>query len=150
MADEIRMCSLSSGVCSSDLVARPRLKDGSWWKDYDPVQIGHNVKKWRDYTEANGWQATFLNQHDVYGLIDHFGGDAALEKQLDALFHAPPPLPETAQPDISGLPGPIAHGNEPNKPQPYIDRISEDTATAQPLPQRPLAGMSNKQPTAGD
>src|SRR3546814_8845278 len=29
--------------------ARPRFKDGSWWKDYDPVQIGHNVKKWRDY-----------------------------------------------------------------------------------------------------
>src|SRR3546814_6576552 len=37
--------------------ARPRFKDGSWWKDYDPVQIGHNVKKWRDYTEANGWRS---------------------------------------------------------------------------------------------
>src|SRR3546814_13907801 len=61
--------------------ARPRFKDGSWWKDYDPVQIGHNVKKWRDYTEANGWQATFLNQHDVYGLIGHFGGDAEFRSE---------------------------------------------------------------------
>src|SRR3546814_19024627 len=48
--------------------ARPRFKDGSWWKEYDPIQIGHDVPKWRDYTEANGWQATFLNQHDLYGL----------------------------------------------------------------------------------
>src|SRR3546814_11690319 len=53
--------------------ARPRFKDGSWWQDYDPIQIGHDTGKWRDYTDANGWQATFLNQHDVYGLIDHFG-----------------------------------------------------------------------------
>src|SRR3546814_17948739 len=47
--------------------ARPRLKDGSWWKDYDPAPIGHQVKKWRDYTHAKGWPDTFLNQHDVTG-----------------------------------------------------------------------------------
>src|SRR3546814_7365897 len=80
----MRISDWSSDVCSSGL---------------------HNVKKWRDYTEANGWQATFLNQHDVYGLIDHFGGDAAFEKQLDALFNAPSTLPDNAPPDISGLVG---------------------------------------------
>src|SRR3546814_14480601 len=88
----MRISDWSSDVCSSGL---------------------HNVKKWRDYTEANGWQATFLNQHDVYGLIDHFGGDAAFEKQLDALFNAPSTLPDNAPPDISGLVGQYAHGNEP-------------------------------------
>src|SRR3546814_14768520 len=25
--------------------ARPRFKDGSWWKEYDPSQIGHDVPK---------------------------------------------------------------------------------------------------------
>jgi predicted alpha-1,2-mannosidase len=100
--------------------ARPKFADGSWWTNYDPIQIGHDVKKHRDYTEANGWQATFLNQHDVYGLIDHFGGDAAFEKQLDALFNAPSTLPENAPPDISGLVGQYAHGNEPNHHVAYL------------------------------
>src|SRR3546814_9307136 len=67
-------CALVTGVQTCALpifdartgFARPRFKDGSWWKDYDPIQIGHDTGKWRDYTEANGWQATFLNQHGVY------------------------------------------------------------------------------------
>jgi predicted alpha-1,2-mannosidase len=100
--------------------ARPRFSDGSWWKDYDPIQLGHDPDKYRDYTEANGWQATFLNQHDVYGLIAHFGGDAAFEKQLDALFSAPSTLPKNAPPDISGLLGQYAHGNEPNHHVAYL------------------------------
>src|SRR3546814_20010470 len=33
--------------------ARPRFKDGRWWTDYDPIQIGHDTGKWRDSTEAN-------------------------------------------------------------------------------------------------
>src|SRR3546814_4606100 len=58
--------------------------------------------------------------HDVYGLIDHFGGDAAFEKQLDALFNGPSTLPDNAPPDISGLVGQYAHGNEPNHHVAYL------------------------------
>jgi len=101
--------------------ARPRFDDGSWWKDYDPIQLGHMPKPWwRDYTEANGWQATFLNQHDVYGLIRHMGGDAKFEAKLDALFSAPSTLPKNAPPDISGLVGQYAHGNEPDQHVAYL------------------------------
>ena len=100
--------------------ARPRFADGSWWQDYDPVQLGHDPDKWRDYTEANGWQATFLNQHDIYGLIEHFGGDEAFEKKLDGLFTAPSTLPKNAPPDISGLVGQYAHGNEPDQHVAYL------------------------------
>jgi predicted alpha-1,2-mannosidase len=101
--------------------ARPRFSDGSWWTPYDPVQLGHMPKPWwRDYTEANGWQATFLNQHDIYGLIEHFGGDAAFESKLDAFFTAPSTLPANAPPDISGLVGQYAHGNEPDQHAPYL------------------------------
>src|SRR3546814_2232925 len=32
--------------------ARPRFADGHWWKDYDPIQIGHDVDTWRDYTRS--------------------------------------------------------------------------------------------------
>ena len=126
--------------------ARPRFRDGSWWKDYDPVQIGHNVKKWRDYTEANGWQATFLNQHDVYGLIDHFGGDAAFEKQLDALFNAPSTLPDNAPPDISGLVGQYAHGNEPNHHVAYMYAYCGAPAKAQAMVRRLLGEMYKNDP----
>lgn len=101
--------------------ARPRFNDGSWWKDYDPIQLGHMPKPWwRDYTEANGWQATFLNQHDVYGLIRHMGGDAKFEAKLDELFSAPSTLPKNAPPDISGLVGQYAHGNEPDQHVAYL------------------------------
>jgi predicted alpha-1,2-mannosidase len=75
---------------------------------------------WRDYTEANGWQATFLNQHDIYGLIDLFGGDAKFEAKLDALFTAPSTLPANAPPDIAGLLGQYAHGNEPDQHVAYL------------------------------
>ncbi|MBN8806816.1 MAG: GH92 family glycosyl hydrolase [Sphingomonas sp.] len=101
--------------------ARPRFADGSWWTPYDPIQLGHMPKPWwRDYTEANGWQATFLNQHDVYGLIAHIGGDATFEAKLDALFTAPSTLPANAPPDISGLVGQYAHGNEPDQHAAYL------------------------------
>ena len=101
--------------------AKPKFADGRWWAPYDPVQLGHMPKPWwRDYTEANGWQATFLNQHDVYGLIAHMGGDAAFEARLDALFTAPSTLPANAPPDISGLVGQYAHGNEPNHHVAYL------------------------------
>jgi predicted alpha-1,2-mannosidase len=100
--------------------ARPRFSDGTWWEKYDPIQLGHDVPKWRDYTEANGWQATFLNQHDVYGLIEHFGGDAIFEGKLDALFNGPSTLPANAPPDIAGLVGQYAHGNEPDQHVAYL------------------------------
>jgi predicted alpha-1,2-mannosidase len=101
--------------------ARPRFSDGSWWTPYDPVQLGHMPKPWwRDYTEANGWQATFLNQHDICGLIEHFGGEAAFETRLDSFFSAPSTLPANAPPDISGLVGQYAHGNEPDQHAPYL------------------------------
>jgi predicted alpha-1,2-mannosidase len=126
--------------------AKPKFSDGKWWADYDPIQIGHNVKKHRDYTEANGWQATFLNQHDVYGLIEHFGGDAAFEKQLDALFNAPSTLPENAPPDISGLVGQYAHGNEPNHHVAYLYAYAGAPAKTQAMIRRLCTEMYKADP----
>ncbi|MDH7640716.1 GH92 family glycosyl hydrolase [Sphingomonas oryzagri] len=101
--------------------ARPKFADGSWWTPYDPIQLGHMPKPWwRDYTEANGWQATFLTQHDIYGLIGLFGGDQGFEAKLDALFTAPSTLPANAPPDIAGMVGQYVHGNEPDQHAPYL------------------------------
>ncbi|MFS0773784.1 GH92 family glycosyl hydrolase [Sphingomonas sp. 1P08PE] len=127
--------------------ARPRFADGSWWHPYDPVQLGHMPRPgWRDYTEANGWQATFLNQHDIYGLIAHLGGDAAFEGRLDALFAAPSTLPADAPPDIAGLVGQYAHGNEPDQHAPYLYAYAGAPWKTQAMVRRLLTEMYRAAP----
>jgi len=99
---------------------RPRLADGRWAEPFDPRALGHDVTHWRDFTECNAWQATFLNQHDIYGLIALFGGDKAFEAKLDALFAADSAIVGESVPDISGLVGQYAHGNEPSHHVAYL------------------------------
>src|SRR3546814_16582555 len=84
--------------------------------------------------------------HDVYGLIDHFGGDAAFEKQLDALFNAPSTLPDNAPPDISGLVGQYAHGNEPNHHVAYMYAYCGAPAKAQAMVRRLFTAMTQTDP----
>ncbi|NII52917.1 GH92 family glycosyl hydrolase [Luteibacter sp. SG786] len=98
---------------------RPRAEDGTWIEPFDPVSIGHS-DRWRDFTESNAWQATFLNQHDLYNYMALFGGEEAFEKKLDGLFNAEPILPDNAPPDIAGLIGQYAFGNEPGHHVPYL------------------------------
>ncbi len=100
--------------------ARPRLSNGDWALPFNPSAMGHQSKKWWDFTESNSWQATFLNQHDLYGYIRLFGGDAAFEAKLDALFGADPTLPEDAPPDMTGMMGQYIHGNEPSHHIAYL------------------------------
>jgi predicted alpha-1,2-mannosidase len=98
---------------------RPRGSDGTWLQPFDPRGMGHS-KQWRDFTESNAWQATFLNQHDLYGYMKLFGGDAAFVAKLDGLFNADPGLPADAPADIAGMVGQYAHGNEPSHHVAYL------------------------------
>ncbi|MDF4025862.1 GH92 family glycosyl hydrolase [Luteibacter sp. PPL201] len=102
----------------SDFV-QPRLADGRWATPFDPRALGHG-KAWHDFTECNAWQATFLNQHDLYGYIPLFGGDDAFAAKLDGLFNANSELPPDAPPDIAGMVGQYAHGNEPSHHVAYL------------------------------
>ena len=81
--------------------------------------MGH-FGKWRDYTESNAWQTTFGVQHDPAGLIDLFGGRKRFVAKLDELFTTAPTLPADAPPDIAGLVGQYAHGNEPSHHIAYL------------------------------
>ncbi|MEE7565529.1 glycoside hydrolase family 92 protein, partial [Xanthomonas sp. Kuri4-3] len=92
---------------------QPRLANGDWAAPFDPRAMGH-MKQWRDFTESNAWQATFLNQHDLYGYMDLFGGRDGFVAKLDELFSTSSELPADAPPDIDGLVGQYAHGNEPS------------------------------------
>jgi len=77
-------------------------------------------KKWRDYTESDPWETTFTVQHDPAGLIKVFGGREAFIEKLDALFTTSSQLPPDAPPDIAGMVGQYAHGNEPCHHMAYL------------------------------
>ena len=91
---------------------RSRLENGDWAEPFDPRGMGH-FKKWHDYTESNSWETTFGVQHDVKGFIELFGGREAFLGKLDELFNQSSELPPDAPPDIAGMVGQYAHGNEP-------------------------------------
>jgi len=103
----------------SILFMRGRFANGSWASPFDPRGMGHS-KKWRDFTESNSWQATFLNQHDLYEYMKLFGGEKGFVEKLDALFNQSSELPPDAPPDIAGMVGQYAHGNEPSHHIAYL------------------------------
>jgi predicted alpha-1,2-mannosidase len=104
----------------SQTFMRPRLANGQWAEPFDPRGFGHNTRKWNDFTESNSWQATFLNQHDLGHYMTLFGGEKPFEEKLDALFAADSALPADAPPDVAGMVGQYAHGNEPSHHIAYL------------------------------
>jgi putative alpha-1,2-mannosidase len=72
------------------------------------------ITKWRDYTEANAWQTTFCMQHDPALLIETLGGNQPFVEKLDQLFNQSSELPPDIPPDVTGMVGQYAQGNEPS------------------------------------
>ncbi|MCE5269173.1 MAG: GH92 family glycosyl hydrolase [Planctomycetaceae bacterium] len=87
--------------------ARGKTADGHWRDPFTPREL-----IWADYTEATGWQYTWFVPQNVPGLIEAMGGDEKYLAKLDGLFTASSEV-LTASPDITGLIGQYAHGNEP-------------------------------------
>jgi predicted alpha-1,2-mannosidase len=98
---------------------RAKLINGNYTEPFDPIDMGH-TDAYRDYTESNAWQSTFGIQHDVKGYMELWGGREPFIKKLDALFRVPSTLPKNAPPDIAGLVGQYAHGNEPSHHIAYL------------------------------
>ena len=93
---------------------RGKTEQGAWREPFRPDE-----EYWQDYTESDAWQATFNVMQDVQGLIDLYGGDDAFIAKLDALFAAPSNI-LNSPPDISGMIGQDAQGNEPSNHIPYL------------------------------
>jgi len=98
---------------------RPRLENGQWSAPFEPTEMGHS-KRWRDYTESDPWETTFSIQHDPAGYIQLFGSREAFVEKLDTLFTTSSQLPADAPPDIAGMVGQYAHGNEPCHHMAYL------------------------------
>ena len=79
-----------------------------------PFNPFHAVHRQDDYTEGNAWQYNWLVPHDVHGLVGLFPSEKAFVSKLDSLFVVSGDMGAEASPDISGLIGQYAHGNEPS------------------------------------
>ena len=96
---------------------RARLNQNQFRTPFSPFESRHAVG---DYTEGNAWQYTWLVPQDVKGLIALQGGDQAFTRKLDSLFIAKGSMGKESSPDISGLIGQYAHGNEPSHHITYL------------------------------
>ena len=90
---------------------RGKLTNGQWREPFSPFHSSHRDD---DYCEGNAWQYLWLVPQDVEGLISLMGGDQSFTSKLDSLFIVDSELEGDASPDISGLIGQYAHGNEPS------------------------------------
>jgi len=97
---------------------RPKYSDGRWASPFNPKSI--KITKWRDYTEANAWQTTFCVQHDPTLLIETLGGKKLFVDKLDELFNQSSEMPPDMPPDVTGMVGQYAHGNEPSHHIAYL------------------------------
>ncbi len=93
---------------------RAKNSDGSWAMPFDPYLSEHDEVK-AQYVEGNAWQHSFFVPHDVRGLASMYGSPKNLSVKLDSLFSVRSELSgENTSPDVSGLIGQYAHGNEPS------------------------------------
>lgn len=91
---------------------------GNFKGDFNPLLSNHFK---HEYTEGNAWQYLWYVPHDVNALIELLGGDKDFIKKLDLLFNTEEKVEgEKSSPDISGLIGQYAHGNEPSHHIAYL------------------------------
>lgn len=59
--------------------ARARNADGNWRANFDPMSSS-------GFNQANSWQSTWFTTHDVMGLANEMGGEAAYADKLNYAF----------------------------------------------------------------
>ena len=93
---------------------RGKSSDGkSWNEPFDPKHSNHRENT--DYTEGNAWQHSWFVLHDTDAFIDMHGGVEPFTQHLEQLFAESSEITgDNLSPDISGLIGQYAHGNEPS------------------------------------
>ena len=92
---------------------RPK-RNGGFLSPFKPNEVTFH------FTEGNSWQYSFFVPHDVSALAELYGGKIEFAKKLDELFTTGQSLAGREQPDITGLIGQYAHGNEPSHHMAYL------------------------------
>ncbi len=92
---------------------RPK-QNGNWISPFAPGEVTFH------FTEGNSWVYSFFVPQDVSGLMKLHGGARPFADRLEELFTTKEPLTGRVQPDITGLIGQYAHGNEPSHHIAYL------------------------------
>lgn len=99
---------------------RAKNSNGKWITPFDPFYSEHNPDK-AMFMEGDAWQYSFFVPQDIDGLIKSYGGKARFIRRLDSLFSVTSVMHgEDQSPDISGMIGQYAHGNEPSHHVAYL------------------------------
>lgn len=93
---------------------RPKLKNGDWMEPFDPLET-EGSGDWTGsggpgYVEGNAWNYTWFVPHDVYGLIELFGGEKKFAEKLLESFNN----------------GQFTINNEPDIFYPYLFKYTEN------------------------
>jgi len=97
---------------------RGKSASGKWNPNFIPTKSSSPYSD--DYSEGNAWQYLWLVPEDVQGLISLLGGDNKFNTKLDSLFIIKSEPDPNAPPDIAGLIGQYAHGDEPSHATIYL------------------------------
>jgi len=92
---------------------RPK-RNGGFVSPFSPNEVTFH------FTEGNSWVYTFFVPQDIDGLVELMGGRVKFAAKLDELFTTSDKLTGRVQPDITGLIGQYAHGNEPSHHIAYL------------------------------
>lgn len=120
---------------------RPRYKSGAFMDPFDPNLVTHRNN---GFTEANAWQYLWSVPHDIPRLIELLGGPIAFADKLDQLFVTKPS--GNKSPDVSGLIGNYAHGNEPGHHIPFLYNYVDQPSKTQYWVRRIMRDMYGSGP----
>lgn len=98
---------------------RGKNMNGKWVRPFDPFESEYGSLG-SPYTEGNAWQHDFFVPHDIEGLRKSYLTADGLENKLDSLFTVSSRQNSNTPPDVTGLIGQYAHGNEPSHHIAYI------------------------------
>lgn len=118
---------------------RGKRLDGNWEPEFNTFAPD------RAFTEATPWQYRFFVPHDIFGLMQQFGGRAQFEQAVDDLFSAEERIDGTMS-DITGLIGQYAHGNEPSHHMAYLYNYTGSPWKTQAMTRRLLDEMYSPDP----
>jgi hypothetical protein len=118
---------------------RPK-QNGNWISPFAPNEVTFH------FTEGNSWVYTFFVPQDVSGLMELYGGKQNFTKKLDELFTTEQKLAGREQPDITGLIGQYAHGNEPSHHIAYLYNYADEPWKTQKLVRTILDEFYQPQP----